>query len=256
MNKKQIKCIIAILSLFLVISFLSPSITFAQDTAIPGVSIQINGDQNQGTNATLQLIFIMLIIALVPTILLMMTCFTRIIIVLHFLRSAMATQQMPPNQILIGLALVLTFFLMGPSLQQVNETALKPLSEGTINQEVALKNTMVPFREFMFRQVDNGELALFTEISGRQEAYANDDEIPNSVLIPAFVLTELKKGFIIGFVIYVPFIVIDMIVASTLMAMGMMMLPPSMISLPFKILFFLMVDGWQLVIGSLMQTFR
>lgn len=162
---------------------------------------------------------------------------------------------MPPNQILIGLALFLTFFLMAPSLQKVNDTALKPLSEGTITQEVALTNAMLPFREFMLRQANKSDLALFVELSGATEPYT-EDEIPNSVLIPAFVLGELKMGFFIGFIIYVPFIVIDMVVSSTLMAMGMMMLPPSMISLPFKILFFLMANGWDLIIGSLMRTFR
>lgn len=254
-KKHKLRYLILIIGLSLVVNFLIPSTIFAQDATtnpLSGINIEING----GTNVTLQLIFLITIISLAPSILLMMTCFTRIIIVLHFLRAGLSTQQMPPNQILIGLALFLTFFLMAPSLQKVNETAIKPLSEGTITQEVAIQNAMVPFREFMLRQVDNPELNLFSEIAGIQEAYENDDDIPSSVLIPAFILTELKKGFIIGFVIYVPFIVVDMIVASVLMAMGMMMLPPSMISLPFKILFFVMVDGWSLVIGSLIETFR
>lgn len=259
MGKKQnIKYIITIAVLIITLNFFSSATVFAQDTnaLIPGINIDINGSgEGQATVTTLQLLFILTIISLAPSILLMMTCFTRIIISLHFLRSGLGTQQMPPNQVLIGLALFLTFFLMAPSLQQVNETALKPLAEGTITQEVALTNAMLPFREFMLRQVYKDDLALFTELSGATEPYL-ESEVPNSVLIPAFILGELKMGFFIGFLIYVPFIVIDMVVSSTLMAMGMMMLPPSMISLPFKILFFLMANGWDLIIGSLIKTFR
>lgn len=259
MGKKQnIRYIITIAVLIITLNFVSSATVFAQDanTLIPGINIDINGaGEDQATVTTLQLLFILTIISLAPSILLMMTCFTRIIICLHFLRSGLGTQQMPPNQILIGLALFLTFFLMAPSLQKVNDTALKPLSEGTITQEVALTNAMLPFREFMLRQVNKEDLALFSELSGATEPYA-ENEIPNSVLIPSFVLGELKMGFLIGFCIYIPFIVIDMVVSSTLMAMGMMMLPPSMISLPFKILFFLMANGWDLIIYGLIKTFR
>lgn len=257
-KRKTIKYLITIVGLILAFNFFVPYTTFANGTIppIPSIDISIgNGDEAQGAATTLQLLFMMTIISLAPSILLMMTCFTRIIIVLHFLRSGIGTQQMPPNQILIGLALFLTFFLMGPSLQTINENALKPLSAGTITQEVAIKNAMEPFREFMLRQVEDKDLGLFTELSG-VASYASIDEIPNTVLIPAFVLGELKKGFIIGFLIYIPFIVIDMVVSSTLMAMGMMMLPPSMISLPFKVLFFIMVDGWGLVVENLVKTFR
>lgn len=260
MKKKcVIKQFIIIIGLLFIINFFGSSTAFAQDTTnvLPGINVSIGGStEGQATATTLQLLFILTIITLAPSILLMMTCFTRIIISLHFLRSGLGTQQMPPNQILIGMALFLTFFLMGPELQRVNEEALKPLSEGTITQEVALKNAMEPFREFMLRQVDLADLGLFTDLAGLGPYDNPSEEIPNSVLIPSFILTELKNGFIIGFLIYVPFIVIDMVVASTLMAMGMMMLPPSMISLPFKILFFIMADGWSLVIGSLIKTFR
>lgn len=257
-KSKAIKLVVAIIGLVLVINFFAPYTAFANDniTPIPPINISIGGTQaNQGATTTLQLLFAITIISLAPSILIMMTCFTRIIIVLHFLRSGLGTQQMPPNQILIGLALFLTFFLMGPNLQKINDNALKPLSQGTITQEVAIKNAMEPFREFMMRQVEDKDLGLFTEIAGAT-TYASIEEIPNSVLIPAFVLGELKKGFIIGFLIYIPFIVIDMVVSSTLMAMGMMMLPPSMISLPFKVLFFIMVDGWGLVVENLVKTFR
>ncbi len=261
MNKKH--CIIyflALVSLLFSLSIFNPSTVLAEDTDTAGVNIQINtGDNEQTTVTTLQLIFLITIISLAPSILLMMTCFTRIIISLHFLRSALGTQQMPPNQILIGIAVFLTFFLMSPTLKEVNEQAIKPLTEGTINQEVAFKNAMAPFRDYMFRQVNDGDVALFMGLANL-EPYATETEaieqMPSSVLIPAYILTELKTGFIIGFLVYIPFIVIDMIVASVLMAMGMMMLPPSMISLPFKILFFLMVDGWNLFLQNLVQTFR
>jgi flagellar biosynthetic protein FliP len=257
-RRETIKYLTTIVGLILVINFFAPYTVFANANIAPISPINIsigNGGANQGTATTLQLLFAITIISLAPSILLMMTCFTRIIIVLHFLRSGIGTQQMPPNQILIGLALFLTFFLMAPNLQKINENALKPLSEGTITQEVAIKNAMDPFREFMLRQVEDKDLGLFTELSGNT-SYASIEEIPNSVLIPSFVLGELKKGFIIGFLIYIPFIVIDMVVSSTLMAMGMMMLPPSMISLPFKVLFFIMVDGWGLVVENLIKTFR
>lgn len=261
-KRKYIRYFMVLIGLLFSLSFFNPSTVLAEenDYTIPGINIQVNtGEDGQGTVTTLQLIFLITIISLAPSILLMMTCFTRIIISLHFLRSGIGTQQMPPNQILIGIALFLTFFLMTPTLQKVNDTAIKPLTEGTITQEEAFKNAMVPFREYMFSQVSDADVALFVNIAGL-EPYASEAEaiekLPSSVLIPAYILTELKQGFIIGFLIYIPFIVIDMIVASVLMAMGMMMLPPSMISLPFKILFFVMVDGWNLFLQNLILTFR
>lgn len=261
MIKKHCIIYLALLVVLFSLSVFNPSTVLAEDTNITsGVNIQINtGENEQTTVTTLQLIFLITIISLAPSILLMMTCFTRIIISLHFLRAGLGTQQMPPNQVIIGIAIFLTFFLMSPTLQQVNETAMKPLSEGTITQEVAFKNAMAPFRDYMFRQVNDSDVALFMSLANL-EPYVSEAEaiekMPSSVLIPAYILTELKAGFIIGFLIYIPFIVIDMIVASVLMAMGMMMLPPSMISLPFKILFFVMVDGWNLFLQNLIQTFR
>lgn len=264
MNKQRLKYLAGIFLIVLFMTFFNFNTVFAQEiledtSGISDITLSINSGEEGSTVTTLQLMFMITVISLAPSILLMMTCFTRIIIVLHFLRSALGTQQMPPNQVLIGLALFVTLFLMGPTLTQVNETAFKPLSEGAITQEVAIENAMKPIREFMFRQVEDKELALFMNIAGI-EGYADEQELirelPSSVLIPAFILGELKKGFIIGFIIYIPFIVIDMVVSSTLMAMGMMMLPPSMISLPFKVMFFLMVDGWDLVIGNLIDTFR
>ncbi len=220
----------------------------------PIIDITFTGNNITGqTDPTLQLLFLITIITLAPTILIMMTCFTRLIICLHFIRSAIGTQQMPPNQILIGLALFLTFFIMGPTFSVVNETAIQPYSKGQLTTSEFLETSMVPIREFMFTQVENDDLTLFTRID--KGTYETKEEIPNRVLIPAFILGEITKGFIFGFVVYIPFIAIDMVVASILMAMGMMMLPPSMISLPFKVMFFVLVDGWALLIGNMVTSF-
>jgi flagellar biosynthetic protein FliP len=173
---------------------------------------------------------------------------------LHFLRSALGTQQMPPNQVLIGLALFLTFFIMSPTLSTINETAVQPFAAGQITQEEAIETGLKPLRSFMIRQVEKKDLALFASLAN--ETYETPEDIPNTVLIPSFILGEVSKGFRFGFFIYMPFIVVDMVVSSTLMAMGMMMLPPAMISLPFKVLLFVMVDGWNLVIEYLVKTFK
>lgn len=229
---------------------------------IPQIGVDIGPAENpEEVVSSLQVLFILTIIALAPSILIMMTSFTRIIIVLHFLRSALGTQQTPPNQVLIGLALFLTLFIMSPALTDINEQAIKPYSAGSISQEEAIDSAMRPVRDFMFRQVRTSDLNLFMGIAKMDpindtENQSLTEQIPSRVLIPAFIISELKTGFMIGFLLYIPFIVIDMVVASTLMSMGMMMLPPAMISLPFKILLFVMVDGWNLVIGQLVQTFR
>ena len=183
----------------------------------------------------------------------MLTSFTRIIIVLHFVRSAIGTQTSPPNQILIGLALFLTFFIMWPTFTQINENAITPLDNGEITQEEALDRAVEPIRNFMYGQTEEKDLKLFCEIS--DTTYEDYDDIPFVVLVPSFILSELRAAFIIGVVIYIPFIVIDMVVSSVLMSMGMMMLPPTTISLPFKILLFVLADGWNLVIGGLVKTF-
>jgi flagellar biosynthetic protein FliP len=193
-------------------------------------------------------------IGLIPYLLIMMTSFTRIIISLQFLRSALGTQQMPPNQILIGLALFLTLFIMGPIFSDINENAVKPYAAGEMTAEEAIDRGMEPLRTFMRDQAEDKDVALFAELSG--QTYATKADIPDNVLIPAFMLGELTKGFKVGFIIYLPFIVIDMVVASVLMAMGMMMLPPVMISLPFKILLFIMSGGWSYMLESLVRTFR
>jgi len=202
---------------------------------------------------TVDIVILLTILTLLPSILIMLTGFTRIIIVLSFVRQALGMQQTPPNQILIGLALFLTFFVMQPVLSRVYDDAYVPFNEGLITQEEFIDEAMIPIREFMLEQVFETDMNFFIGMSG--EDFTEMDEIPTSVLIPAFITSEIKHAMFIGFIIYLPFIVIDMIVASTLMAMGMMMLPPAMISLPFKVLLFVMVDGWQLIIGSLVQTF-
>ncbi len=215
----------------------------------------LNTDEDSsGLSSTLQMLIVLTVIALAPSILIMVTSFTRILIVLHFVRSAIGTTTTPPNQILTGLALFLTFFIMSPVFTQINTDALKPLSEGTITQEEAFDKGLAPIRTFMIEQTKTKDIRLFLDIAKITEVKTTDD-IPTTVIIPAFIISELRTAFIIGFLIYIPFIIIDMVVASTLMSMGMMMLPPTMISMPFKILLFILADGWNLIIGQLVKTF-
>mgnify|MGYP006378337179 FL=1 len=222
-----------------------------------GVSITYN-NENGSLSTPVRMLLVLTVLSLAPSILIMMTSFTRIIIVLHFVRTAIGTQTAPPNQILIGLALFLTLFIMWPTFQQINTDAIQPLDRGEITQTEFLEKAEAPIREFMIKdaKIQIRDINLFTEISG--ETYEDDTElsdVPFTTLVPAFILSELRKAFIMGFLIYIPFIVIDMVVSSVLMSMGMMMLPPTTISLPFKILLFILADGWNLVIGSLVQTF-
>ena len=202
---------------------------------------------------TVDIIILLTILTLLPSILIMLTGFTRIIIVLGFVRNAIGMQQSPPNQVLIGLALFLTFFVMSPIISTINEEAYTPYVQQEISQDEFIDRAMVPLRAFMKEQIFDSDMDFFINMSGQE--YENFAAVPNSVLIPAFLTSELKHAFMIGFFIYIPFIVIDMIVASMLMAMGMMMLPPAMISLPFKVMLFVLIDGWQLIIGSLINTF-
>lgn len=214
----------------------------------------INYNNEDGTlSAPLKILLVLTVISLAPSILIMLTSFTRIVIVLHFVRTAIGTQTVPPNQILVGLALFLTLFIMAPIFTQINETAIQPLDRGEITQEEALEIGMEPLREFMFSQTQTKDINLFCDIQGT--TYETRDDIATGTLIPAFILSELRTAFIIGFLIYIPFIVIDMVVASVLMSMGMMMLPPTTISMPFKILLFILADGWDLVVGNLVKTF-
>lgn len=224
-----------------------------QRPVFASISIDL-GNTDDGLDPTLKLFFLITIITLLPSILMMMTTFTRIIISLSFLRSALGTQQMPPNQILIGIALFLTIFLMGGTFAEINENAIQPYSAGEISQEEFFTEAMDPIRGFMLRQVETDDVALFAKYDNA--TYESKEDIPNRILIPSFMLGELKKGFIIGFLIFIPFLVIDLVVSSILMAMGMMMLPPAMISLPFKILFFILAGGWNLLIEGVVGSFR
>ena len=232
---------------------LLPFSVYAQ--GLPTITLGIGEATDPGEISTaLQILIVLTILSVAPAILLMTTGFTRIVIVLSFVRQAMGTQQAPSNQIVIGLALFLTFFVMAPVFNQINEQALQPYLEKKINQEQALTLALQPMRQFMFSQVGEKDLQLLVDISKSPQP-ENQADISMLTLIPAFMLSELKRAFQMGFLLFVPFLMIDMIVASILMAMGMMMLPPIIISLPFKILLFVLVDGWSLVIGSLVQSF-
>lgn len=213
-----------------------------------------NNSSPENVSTSVRLVLLLTVLSLAPSILILMTCFTRIVIVLSFVRTALATQQMPPNQVIIGLALFLTFFIMAPTFQEVNEQALTPLFNEEINLEEAYERAAGPFKEFMSAHTRQKDLALFLEYSGADTPESIED-IPLTALVPAFAISEIKTAFQIGFMIFIPFLVIDMVVASVLMSMGMMMLPPVMISLPFKILLFILVDGWYLVVKSLLQSF-
>ena len=213
-----------------------------------GLSVNINNGEGN-LSGTVRIFLVLTVIALAPSILIMLTSFTRIIIVLHFVRAAIGTQTVPPNQVLVGLALFLTLFIMSPVFTQINENALKPLDAGEITQEQAFEAGMEPIREFMFKQTQAKDINTFCDIAG--VTYETQDDISNTVLIP----TLIKHTFKTITIIYIPFIVIDMVVASVLMSMGMMMLPPTTISLPFKILLFVLADGWNLVIRELVETF-
>ena len=217
------------------------------------VTITTDGD-NGSISGSLQILITLTMIAISPILLIMLTSFTRVIIVLHFTRAALNTNTAPPNQVLIGLALFLTFFIMGPAISEINETAYTPYLDGELTQEEAIEVGMKPLREFMYAQTQTKDVQMFMEISGTTWD-GEIDSIPNSILIPSFVVSELRTAFIIGFLIYIPFLVIDMVVSSVLMSMGMMMLPPTTISMPFKILLFVLADGWNLIIGNLVRTF-
>jgi len=223
---------------------------------LPRIEIGIREARDpQDVPLAFQILALLTILSLAPAILIMLTSFTRVVIVLSFARSALGSQNVPPNQVIIGLALFLTFFIMSPALSSINEQALQPYLLGQITEEEAGALAWAPIRDFMLRQTREKDLALFISLSGGERP-GEPGDVQAVALVPAFAISELKTAFQIGFLIYVPFLVIDMVVASTLMSMGMMMLPPVMISLPFKILLFIMVDGWNLVIGSLMRSFR
>jgi flagellar biosynthetic protein FliP len=226
--------------------------------AVPGgLSLTVGAPLDQAPDmvVAIEILFFMTMLALAPALLILATSFTRIIVVLHFIRQALGTQQLPPNQLLIGLALFLTFFIMRPAFDRMNEEALQPYLNRDITQQEALAIAQVPFKEFMLRQARTEDLALFVRLSGIDRPQKAED-LPLSVVMPGFVISELRIGFQIGFLIYLPFLVIDLVVASILMSMGMLMLPPIMISLPFKVLLFVLVDGWNLLMRSLVEGFR
>lgn len=223
-------------------------------------TLDINISSNAGSmklESTLQILIMLTILSLAPSILIMVTSFTRIVVVFHFLRTALGTQTTPPNQVIVGLALFITIAIMSPVFTEVNTKAIKPYTAGKIKQEQAIEKGLSPLREFMLKQTREKDLKLFMDLNKKSADDIKDyDDIPITIVIPAFIISELRAAFIIGFLIYLPFIVIDMVVDSTLMSMGMMMLPPTTISLPFKLLLFVLADGWNLVIGQLVNSFN
>lgn len=245
---KRLSIVAFLLSLFV------GTFAFAQVT-LPTVNLGFKTTQNPGevVNA-IKLVLVMTVLTLAPAILIMMTGFTRILIVLSFLRQAMGVQQLPPNQLLVGLSLFITFFVMNPAITEINQKALQPYLAGTIPQEAAFDAAVTPLRRFMFSQTRDQDLALFLKLSKVEQPKTRAD-VPTLVLIPAFIISELKTAFMIGFIIFLPFLIIDILAASVLMSMGMMMVPPAVIALPFKIMLFVMVDGWTLLIGSMVRSF-
>lgn len=245
--------ILSILALVILV----PVAALAQDQTVPTLSLQLAAGQTEPEQVSkaLEIMFLLTILAMAPSIMLTMTSFTRIIIVFHFLRQAMGTQQMPPNQILASIAIFMTIVIMMPTGKAINETALQPYLNEEIGFDEAIENAQVPVREFLFKHTREKDLSIFYSITGEERPEVKED-VPTIMLVAAFTISELKTGFTIGFLIYIPFLILDMVIASILLAMGMMMLPPAMVSLPFKILLFVMVDGWNLLTGSLVNTFQ
>jgi flagellar biosynthetic protein FliP len=235
-----------------------PSLAFAQKAGgitLPKINIGVGTAKNgSDISVTLQILLLLTVLSLAPSILIMTTSYLRIIIVFHFLKNALGTAQMPPSQLLAGIALFITFFIMAPTWNKVNDVALKPLIDNKITVEEAYDKGVEPIREFMFKHVRQKDLELFLSMTTQTKPKTRKD-LPTYVLVPAFAVSELRTGFIIGFFLYIPFIMLDMIIASILLSMGMMMIPPMMVSLPFKILLFILVDGWNLIIGSVIKGF-
>jgi flagellar biosynthesis protein FliP len=256
--KKEKILIISFLLLFMVVAMIASSnIYAASPLSLPNVNFSMSGGttEPEKVSSLIQIVILLTILTLAPAILLMATSFTRIVIVLSLLRHALGTQTMPPNQVIIGLSLFLTFFIMAPVFNRVNDEALKPYYEEHISGEQAFEKASAPVKAFMLKQVREKDLALFVKIANEKRP-ATPTDISLTTLIPAFAISELKTAFQIGFMIYLPFLVLDMVVASVLLSMGMMMLPPAMVSLPFKLLLFVLVDGWYLIVGSLVQSFH
>jgi len=236
---------------------LLPALACAQAPTIPKLTMELAAGQAdpEEVSTLLEILFLMTVLSMAPAIMLTMTSFTRIIIVFHFIRQAMGTQQMPPNQIMAGLAIFMTMVIMYPVGKAVNDTAIQPYMAENINFTEALDRAQTPIREFMFKHTREKDLSIFYSIT-KEPRPENKEEVATIMLVAAYTISELKTGFTIGFLIYIPFLILDMVVASILLAMGMMMLPPVMISLPFKILLFILIDGWNLLVGSLVNTFQ
>lgn len=245
---------------FAVITMLTYRVMAAEGDNASGnslINIGISTGDGNDMASVLQMLLVLTVISLAPSILIMLTSFTRIVIVLHFTRAAIGTQTVPPNQVIIGLSLFLTFFVMSPTFTEIYNSAIKPLSNNEISVEEAYETGVKPLKTFMLKQTSTKDLDTFFKIAGYEEgSVTSEDDISMTVLVPSFIISELRIAFIIGFLIYIPFIIIDMVVSSTLMSMGMMMLPPTTISAPFKILLFVMADGWNLIIGNLITTFK
>jgi flagellar biosynthesis protein FliP len=251
------QCSTFLLVLLITVFFMSYLTDYAAAVTVPVPSIQIGfgeSDEPQEVAKTLQIVFVLTILSLAPSILIMMTSFTRIIIVFSFLRHALSTQQMPSNQILIGMALFLTFYIMSPVWNKINQNALQPYLEEKISLQDALQKSANPLREFMLKQTKEKDLTMLVALSKGEKPKTTDD-IPLTTIIPAFMISEVSTAFTVGFLIFIPFLIIDMVVACVLLSMGMMMLPPVMISLPFKLLLFVLVDGWSLLISSVVKSF-
>ena len=256
LNKRKITLLVVLVGTLIFVLIKMAWAQTPSSISIPKINIEIEGtSEPQQVNIAIQILALLTALSLAPSFFIMMTSFTRIIVIFSFLRHALSTQQMPPNQILIGLAIFLTIFIMTPTWMEVKNKALEPYLKGEITQQEALKKGMEPVRSFMFKQTRKDDLTLFISLS-KVNRPKNPEEVPTYVLIPAFITSELKTAFQIGFILYIPFLIIDMVISSVLMSMGMFMLPPIMISLPFKILLFVLVDGWDLVIRSLIMSFH
>ena len=240
--------------LLILLGVAAPMFAHAAASGIPAVTVTTNPGGGQTYSLTLQILILMTVLTLLPAIMLMMTAFTRIIIVLAILRQAIGAGQTPPNQVLVGLALFLTLFVMAPVVTRINNEAVQPYLAGTIETTVALEKAIVPLKGFMLEQTRESDIATFVRISGGK-GFAQKEDVPLSILVPSFITSELKTAFQIGFLLFIPFVIIDLVVASVLMSMGMMMLSPVLISLPFKIMLFVLIDGWSLIMGTLAQSF-
>jgi flagellar biosynthetic protein FliP len=253
--KLNFKIVFAAVLLFIIASNITTLAQSKQTIPFPKIGIDVGtANSAEEVSSTLQILLLMTILSLAPSILIMTTSYLRLIIVFHFLKTALGTQSMPPSQLLAGIALFITFFIMAPTFSEINDNALQPLMNGEIQVEEAMDKGVEPLREFMLQNVRDEDIALFIDMAN-MEMPETRIELPTYILLPAFAISELRAGFIIGFFIFIPFIMVDMIIASILLSMGMMMIPPMMISLPFKILLFILIDGWSLIIGSVIRSF-